>query len=556
MNLHGSGEGVGKETVLGKDLAVKLEKALSLDPVAMADSIKKIMQTASPEELENPELKTYAKRAIIKFISDCQPVGGMFIMMENNLRFIRKYFKVSPEVIDEEVIEAAEAGLERSVQALVVCEDVHDVGALLFWIDQYTDIFNCKLRGLNFEEQRKVSRLLVKVAEYGMSNVLDHFFSLFHLYDLDEPEVGDVDHRKEEKEKSKLEDLVFKQREIMSEVASRLDYRAKGSTKKQFVLSLQAVKVGRLPDLPAEISSSILSIGEKYLKNWEHVEDVFSQLRDSLGKEAGPEELGRAFFVRALGSAPTGIVRLSQQETMVIFEFQAKSDYDIFFKKYYGSELANKPSVGRHCYGNTIVVNDKNLEVSVVLIDGSAGLNKEGILSHERHHAIDAVIDPESEERRNKYERKKHLVSAEKINQLGTQWALEEAAEKLDKDFPHHNHSLVGIKMEFMAFLVDGTDPLQIPKRLTSSTAYEDLFQVFKYDAKTYAKLLSTLDSIARKLSDLLSFDRRPDARQRLVYHIKDIPLRRVAKYLEKLDKYRRKTRKDFPFSPYENKFL
>lgn len=504
-----------------------------------------------PEEqkhLQDPRIETLVKKAIIIYLSEFTPKSGRYYMMYNNIRhFYKELFHYSSAIIDHEVIEAAKTGMNNSIQKLVDTNDAINFTSLVFWISQYQEEFNVEPRELATEEQQKIVPLLKEVAESGNYAIIEKFFDLFQIYDADiDDEVIPSPKPEKENAKEKLEETLFKNREKMCRAAAQLDSLASEQTPEEFANSLKIMEVSTLYSAPEETKKTILEFGKKYLQTRERAKKLYDGLLEKFGLTiADSEDLGKIYFREITIINSQGKIKMYQQETMLVMEFSDEDDYNCFIDCKFRTKSIAVPSNGRQCDARSFTYDDKDTEVSVVLINPKLPENKKVIFEHERHHALDEMFDVQKLERKNESSKKRHLLDQQQFEEYGAQATLIRATNELNQSNVAREMDLVGIKKEIMAYLVDGRAPDIIPAILSSPT-YKHLFKYLKSHQEEYGDFMKHLEKICKLLSELIFDDEdEPNAEKILAYYIKDVPFYRLLPYLERLKKYRKKLNAD-----------
>jgi hypothetical protein len=156
------------------------------------------------------------------------------------------------------------------------------------------------------------------------------------------------------------------------------------------------------------------------------------------------------------------------------------------------------------------------------------------IFNHERHHSINAVLNLQAQEQQSRALKQEHLLSSPEFGKKGTQWALEDSFKNADPVNIGEADKLARIKDEIMAYLVGGTDPREI-KEYLERPSYAHLFQIINLDPKRRYQVQDALKEIGIQLHYMLQLDKSENARQKLAYHLVDVPFDKILDYLRRL---------------------
>jgi hypothetical protein len=343
------------------------------------------------------------------------------------------------------------------------------------------------------------------------------------------------------KQREQTKEKMFKNREKICVALAQIDELAQTVDEQKIKAKLREMEAGALYGLPEQIRTRISMLAKRYLETRKRAERLFTDIKLRHVLTSTREDLGKAYFQEITGVKSTGKIDIYQKETMVVLEFHDENDYAEFIKRKFKIDEAEQPSGGRQCSADSFAFEDGGKGISVILIKKhKPQIKRNKVIAHERHHAIDEMLDLEGLEANNEQERALHLTRQELQDKVGTQQTFVEAVEKLKTDWnPLHYANLRWAKREIMAYLSDGTEPYRIPDILLSPT-YRDMLSALG-DFKIRRKFIYEIKLICASLDTILYQDYRPNAGKILAYHLKDIPFSRLLSYLDNLEQYRKK---------------
>lgn len=523
-----------------------IEAILSSDSRDFLNEVFCALDGLPSEFLLDTRLQALAKKTLIKAVSLDFSVDYSFVSALSPvsvIRTIKKQFHTSLDIVDFEVIEAAKAGLEKIIKLFT--ENKSTILALLFLesIEQYSKEFNLVPRDLTLKEQQAIKPVLIEAAGFGYYNTLETFFRLFQVHDLDEPTQNEVENAdKEVLNKKELRRQVFEQREKMAQVAVSLDLFADFESQEGFDSRVsRAVKGAK--GLSPKIGEAIENVGNEYASRWAETSTTFDKLSRRFFPDGSCDsyKLGFAYYLSVVGEKPVGEVAMNHKEMFIVLTFTKKEDYDRFAKVKLGRDEEAEPSGGLYCDSLTLILeNSEEDSCAFVLVDGSEDVDFDRVMAHERHHAINAVIDLGQQEKNSHKDKMFHLFRPSQFQEKGTQWALEDIAKAtLRREYKISSHYYERIKDEITAYLAEGTPPHRIPGILQKPT-YRRLFANF--DLELASRVRVTIQDICQQLESMVNLDPHDlDAGKKLAYHLVDLNFYEIVDYLLELQRYRRK---------------
>jgi hypothetical protein len=314
---------------------------------------------------DDPEVVNFIKKLIVDYLSEVVTLHeGVSVVYESMkmARFLWKdTFHYSPTIIDHDVIEAAQIGLNKNTDQLIKTKDVGKFRSILFWITQYPIYYNSKPRELTVAEQKEVAPMIETLVLMGEYEEVSEFFDLFHIYDMD----GVYDWENESREGAKInkqreqtKEKMFKNREKICVALAQIDELAQTVDEQKIKAKLREMEAGALYGLPEQIRTRISMLAKRYLETRKRAERLFTDIKLRHVLTSTREDLGKAYFQEITGVKSTGKIDIYQKETMVVLEFHDENDYAEFIKRKFKIDEAEQPSGGRLCSADSFAFED------------------------------------------------------------------------------------------------------------------------------------------------------------------------------------------------------
>ena len=157
-----------------------------------------------PSIAQDPRVQSAGKEILRQFIREVPDAGVHRI--EFFITSILKFFQFSGATlldadIKEDAVQAMETCIERFTSTHGEWNETKrwEILSSLVRIAQYQEFFGISIRPLTREEQERLAPLLVQLGQHGESLLLEDFFDLFHLHELDAEHMGPFSEEQEEK---------------------------------------------------------------------------------------------------------------------------------------------------------------------------------------------------------------------------------------------------------------------------------------------------------------------------------------------------------------------
>lgn len=228
--------------------------------------------------------------------------------------------------------------------------------------------------------------------------------------------------------------------------------------------------------------------------------------------EHTPAEWGEKFFTLCTKEQQKGIVEFEQQEGYFIISLEHPEDYAL---------IRNKKDVDENsgCFSGEFTITQFGITIPIIIIKGEKE-KLDTTVTHERQHFINGIL--------------LEYFLLDEYRTAGKPKKISLQAEKC------------ALKDELLAYMRDGSSSQEIFQSLTSSN-YAWMFknQIDSLDAQTTFDPKQLLQDITTALTKLGLLFCTPKERALLIYHLIDIPLEKIPRYLERLKQWHEQRMKE-----------